>query len=117
MENEVFKTDEPSEIAIEAKPAQSENTSRKVGPILSNNIDDTFVSIPPEVLSKNVNKLSDFKKIPDIIKLSSDEIRIHNEVKTRAKPKISTRNSSDFSERLARISKQTKSINLDLDLN
>lgn len=115
MDNEVFKTDHTSAVGITVKPHTSKSTSRKSGPTLSNSINDTFVSIPPEELSSN--RFSVVQKIPNIIKLTSDEIRINKEVKTKKIPKISTRYSSDFSERLAKIAKQTKSINLDLDLN
>jgi hypothetical protein len=117
MKNEVFKTDQTSEIGITVKPSLGEHSSQESGPMLSNNMNDTFVPIPPEELSNYQNKFSDFQKIPNIIKLTSDEIRINKEVKKRKSPTISTRYTSDHSDRLAKISKQTKSINLDLDLN
>jgi hypothetical protein len=117
MKNEVFKTDQTSEIGVNVKPVQGKNQPSEGGPVLSNSINDAFVSIPAEELSKYQNKFSVFQKIPNIIKLTSDEIKINRKVNKRKTPKISTRYSSDLSERLAKISKKTKSINLDLDLN
>ena len=117
MKNEVFKTDQTSEIgmAVESSPPKSGSSGN--GPILSNSINDSFVSIPAEELSNYQNKFSVFEKIPNIIKLSSDEIRINKEIKLKKPQRTEPRYTSDFSERLAKISKQTKSINLDLDLN
>tara|TARA_E500000178_G_scaffold286078_1_gene287767 strand:+ start:218 stop:571 length:354 start_codon:yes stop_codon:yes gene_type:complete len=117
MKNEVFKTDQTSEIGMTVKSSSPNSGSSDNGPILSNNINDAFVSIPAEELSKYQNKFSVFEKIPDIIKLSSDEIRLKKEIKQRKSHITKPRQGTDFSERLARISKQTKSINLDLDLN
>ena len=117
MKNEVFKTDQTSEIGMAIKSLPSKTKSSDKGLMLSNSINDAFVSIPAEELSNYQNKFSVFERIPNIIKLSSDEIRINKEIKQRKSQKIMPRHSSDFSERLAKISKQTKSINLDLDLN
>lgn len=117
MKNEVFKTDQTSEIGMSVKPSPTDSKSSVKGPMLSNSINDAFVSIPPEELSSYQNKFSVFERIPNIIKMSSDEIRINKEVRQRKPQKITPRQSNDFSERLAKISKQTKSINLDLDLN
>ncbi len=117
MKNEVFKTDQTSEIGMAVKSLPTTTKSSDNGPVLSNSINDAFVSIPAEELSNYQNKFSVFERIPNIIKLSSDEIRISKEVKQRKPKKTMTRYSNDFTERLAKISKQTKSINLDLDLN
>ena len=117
MKNEVFKTDQTLEIGINVKHSREKKTSRDNGPTISSKFNDAFISIPPEDLSNYQNKFPDFQKIPNIIKLTSDEIRINKEFKKRKPPVISKRDTIDLSERLAKISKQTKSINLDLDLN
>ncbi len=117
MKNEVFKTDQTSEIGVNVKHPDEKNSSRENGPVLSSRINDAFISIPPEELSNYQNKFSDFQRIPNIIKLTSDEIHINKEFRKRKPRVIGKRSTNDLSERLAKISKQTKSINLDLDLN
>ncbi len=117
MENEVFKTDQTSEIGLDVKPPIGKTAENSAGVVLSKSINDAFVSIPAEQLTKYQNNFPVLEKIPNIIKLNSNEIRINKGFKKRKTPKISTRHNSDLSERLAKISKQTKSINLDLDLN
>ena len=97
MKNEVFKTDQTSEIGMSVKPSPTDSKSSVKGPMLSNSINDAFVSIPPEELSSYQNKFSVFERIPNIIKLSTDEIRINKEVKQR-KPEVIRRNRKNYKE-------------------
>tara|TARA_A100001011_G_scaffold378316_1_gene442935 strand:- start:159 stop:545 length:387 start_codon:yes stop_codon:yes gene_type:complete len=128
MENEVFKTDQTSEIGVQVKPHQSNTASRGEGPVLSKNINDSFVSVPPEKLSKYLSELGDvdsklreidknLKKIPNIIRLNKSEINLKKGTKRNNEPRVAITTADSLAERLAKISKVTKTINLDLDLN
>ena len=127
MENEVFKTNQTSEVGINVESSSSQAIRKENGEILTHNINDRFISVPPERLSKYISELGDvdkklklinknLKKIPNIIRLNNKEINLKFEKNNNATKQTEDTRIS-FSERLARISKTTKSINLDLDLN
>jgi len=127
MENEVFKTNQTSEVGINVESSGNQAIRKEKGDVLTHSMNDRFISVPPERLSKYISELGDvdkklklidknLQKIPNIIRLNKKEVNLNFEKNNNViKQTDGTRIS--FSERLARISKTTKSINLDLDLN